>query len=122
MLRVLVVNHADGTRPAAAQILETHGFLVDIASDGADAIDHLRQASYEAMILDIIMPRVDGHGVLVHLSRTNPIMIGRTILVASGAHEAAEGQLDSVCRVLLKPIMPAALLDAVYECLPSETT
>ena len=116
MLRVLVVTDDEGARPNAARVLESCGFLVDIATDGAEAIDRLTHSTYEAMVLQVLMPRIDGHGVLVHLSRTNPTMIGRTVLLAAGAQEATE--LDAVCRVLVKPYDVAMLINAVYECLP----
>jgi two-component system response regulator PilR (NtrC family) len=117
MPRVLVVNDAERTRPIAARMLERLGYRVDIAADGADAIDRLGEFDYDALILDVAMPRVDGHGVLIHLARTNPTMIGRTVLVASVAQEASESQLDEVCRVLVKPVGVEKLLAAIDECL-----
>ena len=119
MVRVLVVNDEERTRPIAAKILEAHGFLVDVADDGADAIDRLDYTTYQALVIDVVMPRVDGPGVLLHLSKTNPTMIGRTILVATEIEEATSSRLDEVCRVLVKPIDVARLIAAVYECLPA---
>ena len=116
MRRVLVVNDEERTRPIAAQFLELRGYRVDIAADGADAIQHLSNGNYDAVILDVVMPRVDGRGVLVHLARTNPTMIGRTVLIATAWAEAIEAQLDEVCRVLVKPVAVAALVEAVDEC------
>ena len=116
MRRVLVVNDEERTRAIAAKMLETQGYHVDLAADGAEAIQRLNEGKYDAVILDVIMPRVDGRGVLVHLARTNPTMIGRTVLVASAAAEAIEAQLDEVCRVLVKPVAITALIDAIDEC------
>jgi CheY-like chemotaxis protein len=116
MRRILIVNDDERTRPIAAKLLEGHGYAVDIAADGADAIQRLNQGSYDALILDVVMARVDGRGVLVHLARTNPTMIGRTVLVASAAREAIEAQLDEVCRVLVKPVAVGQLIDAIDEC------
>jgi len=116
MRRVLVVNDEERTRIIAARLLETHGYAVDIAADGAEAIQMLTAVSYDAVILDVVMPRVDGRGVLVHLARTNPRMIGRTVLVASAVQEAIEAQLDEVCRVLVKPVAGHQLIDAIDEC------
>ena len=96
MRRVLVVNDAERTRPIAAQLLESRGYQVDLAADGQDAIHHLSSGTYDAVILDVIMPRVDGRGVLVHLARTNPALIGRTLLIATALAEAIEAQLDEI--------------------------
>ena len=116
MRRVLVVNDEERTRPIAAKLLESHGYRVDIAADGADAILLLSAVKYDAVILDVVMPRVDGRGVLVHLARTNPTMIGRTVLVATAQQEAVDAQLDEVCRVLVKPVGVSELIDAIDEC------
>ncbi len=116
MPRVLVVNDADQTRPITAHFLERLGYSVDIALDGADVIQLMNASRYDAVVLDVVMPRVDGHGVLIHLARTNPTMIGRTVLVAAFAHEATESQLDEVCRVLVKPVGVGQLVDAINEC------
>ncbi len=97
-------------------MLEAQGYQVDLADDGADAIQRLMNAQYDAVILDVVMPRVDGRGVLVHLARTNPTMIGRTVLVATAAQEAIDAQLDEVCRVLVKPVAMGQLISAIDEC------
>lgn len=116
MPRVLVVNDAERTRPIAARLLERLGYRIDIAADGADAIDRLMAEAYDAVIIDVVMPRVDGRGVLVHLARTNPTMIGRTVLVAAFQKEATDAQLDEVCRVLVKPVGIEMLRAAIDEC------
>lgn len=116
MRRVLVVNDEDRTRSIAARLLEYHGYRVDIVADGAEAIELLGTSAYDAVLLDVVMPRVDGRGVLVHLARTNPAMIGRTVLIASAAQEAVEARLDEVCRVLVKPVAVGQLMDAIDEC------
>lgn len=116
MRRVLVVNDMNQSRPIAAQLLESRGYEVDIAQDGADAIRYLSSERYDALILDVVMPRVDGRGVLIHLARTNPTMIGRTVLIATALAEAIDAQLDEVCRVLVKPVPVAQLIEAIDEC------
>ena len=116
MLRVLVVDDEEQIRAIAAKFLERYGYFVDLATDGADAIDRLGNERYDAVVLDVNMPRVDGRAVLVHLARTNPTMIGRTVLVATAVREAVEAQLDEVCRVLVKPFEVRQLLEAIDEC------
>ena len=110
------MNDEERTRAIAARLIESHGYEVTIAADGADAIERLAKDHFDAVILDVVMPRVDGRGVLVHLARTNPTMIGRTVLIASAFSEATAAQLDEVCRVLVKPVPIAQLIDAIDEC------
>ncbi|MFZ1990135.1 MAG: response regulator, partial [Alphaproteobacteria bacterium] len=58
--RILVVEDAFSTRELEKSILETHGYLVDTAVDGLDALDRMIGARYDLIVSDIEMPRMDG--------------------------------------------------------------
>jgi chemotaxis protein histidine kinase CheA len=58
--RILIVEDAFSTRELEKSILETHGYLVDTAVDGLDALDRMTGAQYDLVVCDIEMPRMDG--------------------------------------------------------------
>jgi two-component system chemotaxis sensor kinase CheA len=58
--RILVVEDAFSTRELEKSILETHGYLVDTAVDGLDALDRMTTNKYDLIVSDIQMPRMDG--------------------------------------------------------------
>jgi two-component system chemotaxis sensor kinase CheA len=58
--RILVVEDAFSTRELEKSILETHGYLVDTAVDGLDALDRVTGAQYDLIVSDVEMPRMDG--------------------------------------------------------------
>ena len=58
--RILVVEDAFSTRELEKSILETHGYLVDTAVDGLDALDRMVDNRYDLIVSDIEMPRMDG--------------------------------------------------------------
>ena len=58
--RILVVEDAFSIRELEKTILETHGYLVDTAVDGMDALDRMTGAQYDLIVSDIEMPRMDG--------------------------------------------------------------
>jgi len=58
--RILVVEDAFSTRELEKNILETHGYLVDTAVDGLDALDRMTGTQYDLIVSDIEMPRMDG--------------------------------------------------------------
>jgi CheY-like chemotaxis protein len=66
--RILVVDDEAELRRLLAWILTDLGHEVDTAVDGAEALERLHQHPPDLMILDILMPRVDGWGVLSALS------------------------------------------------------
>ncbi len=58
--RILVVEDAFSTRELEKSILETHGYLVDTAVDGLDALERITGNKYDLILSDIEMPRLDG--------------------------------------------------------------
>jgi two-component system chemotaxis sensor kinase CheA len=58
--RILVVEDAFSTRELEKSILETHGYLVDTAVDGLDALDRMVNNRYDLIVSDVEMPRMDG--------------------------------------------------------------
>ncbi len=61
---VLIVDDDASIRSMLGFIFQDEGFQVHEAADGEQALDVLRQGAPDAMVLDLMMPRVDGHGVL----------------------------------------------------------
>jgi len=58
--RILVVEDAFSTRELEKSILETHGYLVDTAVDGLDALNRMVNNQYDLIVSDVKMPRMDG--------------------------------------------------------------
>jgi two-component system sensor histidine kinase and response regulator WspE len=58
--RVLVVDDSITVREIERQVLETRGYLVDVAVDGVDGWNALRTGRYDLVVTDVDMPRLDG--------------------------------------------------------------
>lgn len=63
-MRILVAEDERDLNSLLCQTLRRTGYGVDACYDGEEAIDHLRCADYDCVLLDVMMPRVDGHAVL----------------------------------------------------------
>jgi class 3 adenylate cyclase len=68
--RVLVVDDIEWNRSMLAQRLERKSYRVDTADGGAEAIEKIRSASYDIVLLDIMMPEVSGYDVLREVRKT----------------------------------------------------
>jgi signal transduction histidine kinase len=62
--RILVVDDADSNREVMTRILEREGHQVATAVDGADALAKLRAGTYDLVLLDVMMPGIDGIQVI----------------------------------------------------------
>jgi DNA-binding response OmpR family regulator len=101
--RVLVVDDEPAIRALVAKIVERAGHPVDTARDGAEAIEKLEQTDYAVIVLDLMMPNIDGYGLIDHLK-------GRegskpAVIVVSAGDSGALRKLDGamVHSILRKP-------------------
>lgn len=62
--RILVVDDDRSIRQLVCTIVQREGYTVDSAADGAEAIELLKHTDYTVILCDLMMPRVDGFGVI----------------------------------------------------------
>ena len=75
-MRILLAEDEDDLREVTVKRLKTEGFGVDGCRDGQEALEYLDAANYNLVILDIMMPRLDGLSVLRKLrSGGNPVPV-----------------------------------------------
>jgi two-component system copper resistance phosphate regulon response regulator CusR len=86
-MRVLVVDDSERLTQALAAGLQAVGMTVETASDGAQALAFLESTSFDVMVLDLMMPRVDGLEVLRKLRDRNT---KPRILVLSARDQVAD--------------------------------
>ncbi|MDQ3906501.1 MAG: response regulator, partial [Actinomycetota bacterium] len=59
-MRILVVDDDRAVRDSLRRSLQFNGYTVQLAGDGQQALEALATARPDAMVLDVMMPRVDG--------------------------------------------------------------
>jgi two-component system NtrC family sensor kinase len=116
---VLLVEDERALADAVMDALSDAGLEVDYAGDGEEALSYVRQKTYDAIICDLKMPRVDGMTLYRAIAAATPTLARRIIFVTGDvAGTDAERFLeDSGCRWLAKPFRLADLLRAVREAL-----
>lgn len=76
MMRILLAEDEDDLRKVTVKRLKAEGFGVDGCRDGQEALEYLDAADYNLVILDIMMPRLDGLSVLRKLRKGgNPVPV-----------------------------------------------
>ena len=111
----LVVDDDPSIRTLLARILQRQGYEVAEASDGMEALDRVAADQYDVILLDLMMPRLDGFGVIDHVQEKMPELVSR-IIIATAYPQTAIGQLGSVCRIIQKPFDVQALVTAIDDC------
>jgi CheY-like chemotaxis protein len=114
---VLVVDDNEAVRTSLSDILRTVGYTAIEAADGEDALNLLSTMRFDAMVLDLVLPRRDGASLLSVLSHPPPVVI---ISATDLDDESRQHLGPKVVRQLAKPVPPQRLLDAVADAVRLE--
>lgn len=115
-LRALICEDDSSIRALARTVLMREGFEVDVAPDGAAGLERLRNGCYDVLLLDLMMPGVDGYEVIRTVKEERPPTLKR-VVVMTAASEAIKNSLpEPVCKLLPKPFNIDALVAAVRDC------
>ncbi|HEX6096244.1 MAG TPA: response regulator [Thermoanaerobaculia bacterium] len=113
--RVLVADDEETIRRLVVHVLRRQGFDAVEATDGQHAIERLDAEAFDVLVLDLMMPRVDGFGVVNHLIETQPEMMERTVVITAFPRTAARERLHHLCGILSKPFETSELIQLVQE-------
>jgi two-component system OmpR family response regulator len=115
---ILIVEDDDSLRELVQSRLEKEGFEVVTAADGFQAVVTGRQAQLDLVILDLILPKMDGYSVCQLLKSGGLAKTPIIILSARSSPEDVRRGLDmGASAYLTKPYDAAVLLDKVRELL-----
>ena len=92
-MKLLYAEDEETMAEAVVDILTYHNYLVDTVADGAEALAYAQNGDYDGIILDVMMPKMDGLEVLSRLREMGcrtPILL----LTAKGAVEDRVAGLD----------------------------
>lgn len=120
-MRILLAEDERSLSRAIIALLEKHNYSADAVYDGQEALDYLEAENYDAVILDIMMPRLDGLSVLRTL-REQGSQIPVLLLTAKSEVEDKVTGLDSGANdYLTKPFATAELLARIRAMTRTQT-
>jgi CheY-like chemotaxis protein len=118
---VLCADDDDDVRALCSAALAGVGFEIDLATNGREALEKLRNRRYSAVLLDLSMPYLHGATVLAVLRQSQPDVLGRLIIITA-APDAALVDLQGVSAILRKPFGMERLIGAVQDCCINDDT
>lgn len=120
-MRILLAEDERSLSKAVSALLEKNNYSVDAVYDGQEALDFLDGGNYDALILDIMMPKLDGLAVLRRLRQQgNPIPV--LMLTAKSEVEDKVTGLDMGANdYLTKPFSTAELMARIRAMTRSQT-
>ncbi|NJK34759.1 MAG: PAS domain S-box protein [Oscillatoriales cyanobacterium SM2_2_1] len=119
--QILVVDDDPHIRELLRQELEAEGYIVREARDGMDAINQVRQQKPDLILLDVMMPQINGFDVAAVL-KNNPQTTEIPIIILSIVQDKQRGYQLGIDRYLTKPIDKKALLRDIGNLLSQGTS
>lgn len=114
---ILVVDDEPGFRDMLQWYLKGHDIHVEVAKDGAEAVDLAADGKFSLVVTDITMPRLDGLKLLEEIKRKLP---GTAVIVMTGfgsVETAVHAMKSGASDFVLKPFDPEGLAKRIKEAL-----
>ena len=115
MARILVVDDSAAVRAKCSRLLVTNGYEVVEAADGVEALERYKECKPDGVLLDIIMPAMDGIVTLREMKKIDPTAriamvtaMGQRSMVMSALKEGARD-------FVVKPFREGRVLDTVQK-------
>ena len=114
-MRILVVDDDRAVRESLRRSLTFNGYSVELAQDGVEALERISSDRPDAVVLDDMMPRLDGYQTCA-LIKKNPRLKATPVIMLSskdGLFDRARGRLAGSDEYLTKPFTKESLLRSV---------
>jgi len=112
--KILAVDDESDIRMIIQAVLAGKGYEVDTAVDGEDALIKLNQKSYDLVVLDIMMPKLDGYGVLKEIRERGMNDMPVVMLTAKSTDKDVwKGYEEGITYYITKPFENVRLANIV---------
>lgn len=115
-MRALICEDDPAIRTLVKTVVKREGFDADVAEDGGAGIEKMRDGCYNLLILDLMMPGVDGYAVVDFLKNHRPVNLNRVIVMTAVSDALRNDFPAPICTVLPKPFDIDQLSKAVRAC------
>ncbi len=122
-LEVLLVDDSIVSRNQLSRVLSNMGITrIQLAENGAEAIEKLRQQSFDLVVTDLNMPKMDGQALVEHIRTQMRNTFVPILVVTSEQNQVRLGQIEQagVSAILDKPFEPTAIRDILYRVLDGQ--
>ena len=112
MTRILIVDDEENIREVVREYCELNGFDADEAADGMEALEMVKANSYDCVILDVMMPKLDGFSTCREIKKIDSIPV---IMLSARQEEYDKlfGFELGVDDYVVKPFSPKELMARV---------
>jgi twitching motility two-component system response regulator PilH len=119
MSEILLVEDSQAQRELICDLLRNSGIKVTIATDGVEALEHIQRANPDLVLLDIVMPRMNGYEVCRRL-KSDPKTQNVPVVICSSKGEVFDrywGMKIGADAYIVKPFEPIEFIGTIKQLL-----
>jgi twitching motility two-component system response regulator PilH len=119
MSEILLVEDSQVQREMICDLLRTNGIKVTVATDGIEALEHIQRSNPDLVVLDIVMPRMNGYEVCRRL-KSDPKTKNVPVVMCSSKGEVFDrywGMKIGADAYIVKPFEPVELIGTIKQLL-----
>ena len=118
-----MVEDDPAIRRLVTMVLAREGYNVEVASDGVEAVLKLGLSDYDAIILDLMMPNLDGFTLMNTMAVSDPERMKRVIVTSAASPNVIKERMSGKpFAVLPKPFDILTLVEQVRACVAQNGT
>lgn len=115
--KVLIVDDEDDVRLFLADFLSERDFKVETASNGVEALEKFKKNSFDLVLLDVLMPEMDGLECLENIKKISPKTIVMMITAMKDEVRMRKAEKLGASKYIIKPFSLTYLESALAEFL-----
>lgn len=117
MVKILVVDDEQRIREMIRKYAEYEGFTVDEACDGLEAVDKAMKENYDLIVMDIMMPNLDGFSACREIRKTHENVPVILLSALGEEYDKIHGFDLGVDDYVVKPFSPKELMMRIHAIL-----
>jgi len=114
--RALICEDDPAIRMLVRTVVQREGFEVELAADGIEGMEKLQSGCYEVILLDLMMPGIDGYGIVEYIKSKSPDGLQRVVVMTAATEAMRTDFPEPICTLLRKPFEISDLTRALHSC------
>ena len=119
--KILVIDDDPTSNSLVSFLLKANGYTVFVAADGQEGLIRMQSEKPDLIVLDIMMPKLDGYSFLREIKKTNWQKMPFVIMLTSKDTMEDLFKLEGVTDYFVKPLDTEKFLKRIKVLLPKET-
>jgi DNA-binding NtrC family response regulator len=118
--KILIVDDDDALRESMVSILESEGYILDVAKSGQEAETKIKNTVYNLILLDIRLPDISGIELLANINKYSPKVKKIMLTGFPDTETAIKSVNEKADAYIVKPFDPEKLIEIISENLAQQ--